>query len=104
MVPTYPKWVPSHVDDVMKTEMEMFNKRQDVEYYEIGIFDKNWEPVPFVSSYKLVRIRYLGHVKFDLYVRRADVGRAEYVCSQSKLRGGKGAETLLSSRICSRFK
>lgn len=104
MVPTYPKWGPSHVQGVLKTQMEMFNKRQDVEYYEVGVFDKDWKAVPFVSSYKLFRLKYLGHVKFDIYVRADDVDRAEYVCSKSKLRGGSSAETMLSSRICSRFK
>ena len=36
MVPTYPKLKPSHVEGVSKVEMELFNKRKDVEFYEIG--------------------------------------------------------------------
>ena len=47
MTPTYPKWRPSHLDNVYVTTMEMFNKRDDVEYYEIGIFDKDFKSVPF---------------------------------------------------------
>jgi hypothetical protein len=104
MTPTYPKLVPSHLDQVYKTTMEMFNKREDVEYYEIGVFDKEWNPIPFVTSYQVIRLKYLGHVTFDIYIRKADVSRAEYVCSKSKLRKDDSTRTAVSSRICSRFK
>lgn len=105
MTPTYPKLVPSHLDNVYKTTMEMFNKRQDVEYYEIGVFDADWNPIPFVTSYEIIRLRYLGHVSFDIYIRKKDIGRAEYVCSRSKLRKGiEETRTAVSSKICSRFK
>lgn len=104
MTPTYPKLTPSHLDNVYKTTMEMFNKRADVEYYEIGVFDKEWKPVPFVSSYTIIKLKYLGHVSFDIYIRKDDVSRAEYVCSLSKLRTDNTKRTAISSRICSRFK
>lgn len=103
MVPTYPKLTPS-MPGLLKTEMEMFNKRADVSFYEIGVFDKDWNPIPFVTSYKLLKIKYLGHVKFDVYIRENDVERAEYICSRSKLRNTAEKETLVSSKICSRFK
>ena len=48
--------------------MEMFNRRKDVEYYEIGVFDEEWKPVPFVTSYKILKLNYLSHVKFDVYM------------------------------------
>ena len=104
MTPTYPKLVPSHLDQVYKTTMEMFNKREDVEFYEIAVFDKEWNPIPFVTSYQIIRLKYLGHVTFDVYIRKDDVSRAEYVCSKSKLRKDDNARTAVSSRICSRFK
>ena len=50
MVPAYPIWKPSHVDGVVTTQLELFNKRQDVEWYEIAVFDKNWRTVPFVIT------------------------------------------------------
>ena len=56
MTPTYPKLEPSHLDGVYKTTMEMFNKREDVSYYEIGVFDKDKNPIPFVSSYKIIKM------------------------------------------------
>ena len=104
MTPTYPKLSPSHLDNVYKVTMEMFNKRQDVEYYEIDVFDKEWKPIPFVTSYQVIKLRYLGHVTFDVYIRKVDVSRAEYICSKSKLRKDGGSRTSVSSRICSKFK
>lgn len=104
MTPTYPKLAPSHLDNVYKTTMEMFNKREDVEFYEIGVFDENWNAIPFVTSYNIIKLRYLGHVAFDVYIRKDDVSRAEYICSKSKLRKDGNTKTAVSSRICSKFK
>jgi hypothetical protein len=104
MTPTYPKLRPSHLDGVYKTTMEMFNKRSDVEYYEIGVFDKDFKPIPFVTSYNIIKIKYLGKVTFDVYIRKADLGNARYICSRSKLRKIDTTKTAVSSRICSKFK
>jgi hypothetical protein len=104
MTPTYPKLRPSHIDEVYVTEMEMFNKREDIEFYEIGVFDSDWNKVPFVTSYQVIRLKYLGHVSFDVYIRKKDVSRATYVCSKSKLRKGSSDRAAISSKICSKFK
>lgn len=104
MTPTYPKLRPSHLDNVYVTTMEMFNKRQDVEFYEIGVFDEDFNPIPFVSKYTVIKLRYLGHVTFDVYIRKQDVGRATYVCSTSKLRKNDSVRTAVSSKICSKFR
>lgn len=104
MTPTYPKWTPSYVEGVWKTTLKMFNKRQDVEWYEIGVFDKEWKPINFVSQYRLFKMEYLAHVEFDVYVSSIDVHKAEYVCSKSKLRELSERKSMVSSRICSRFK
>ena len=103
MVPTYPRLEISHVDGLLKTTMKMFNKRADVEYYEVGVFDKNFEPVPFVTAYNVFKLEYLGHVTFDIYIRARDRERAVYVCSKSKLRKGSSTNTPISSKICSKF-
>jgi len=92
------------VDGVFKAEMELFNKRRDVEWYEIGVFDVDWKPVPFVSRYKVMRLKYLSHVQFDVYVSAPDVSTAEYVCSVSKLRESSDKKPMVATRICSRFK
>lgn len=104
MTPTYPKLRPSYLDNVYVTTMEMFNKRQDVEYYDIGVFDKDFKPIPFVSKYTVVKLKYLGHVTFDVYIRKSDVSNATYVCSTSKLRKDDTKRTAVSSKICSKFK
>lgn len=104
MVPTYPKLERSHLDGISRTTMAMFNKRADVEYYEIGVFDEDFNPIPFVTSYNVIKIEYLGRVTFDVYIRDIDVNKATYICSQSKLRKEDLSRTAISSRICSKFK
>lgn len=104
MVPTYPRLVPSHVDGLLKTTMKMFNKRADVEYYEVGVFDKDFNPVPFVTTYNVFKLEYLGHVTFDIYIRASDRDRVEYICSKSKIRKDSDTKTAISSKICSRVK
>lgn len=87
-----------------KTSMEMFNKRKEVEYYEIGVFDKDRRPVDFVSSYKILHLQYLEHVKFDIYIRKEDVKKVMYICSRSKLKAYDSKETVVASVICSKVK
>ena len=104
MVPTYPRLEVSHVDGLLKATMKMFNKRADVEYYEVGVFDKDFNPVPFVTAYNVFKLEYLGHVTFDVYIRAQDRDRAVYVCSKSKIRKDSTTKTAISSKICSKFK
>lgn len=104
MVPTYPELRPSYLDGVMVTELELFNKRNDVEYYEIAVFDENWNSVPFVTSYKILKLSYLDRIKFSVYIRSKDKDRAMYVCTKSRIRGESGPSTIISSMICSKFK
>ena len=104
MLPTYPRLTPSYVDDVMTVKMRMFNKRQDVQWYEIGVFDSKWEPVDFVTGYRILKVDYLSHVRFDVYIRRNDAPKAKYICSQSKLRREDYQGAVIASRICSKFR
>ena len=104
MTPTYPKLTPSAYDGIYKTTMKMFNKRVDIQYYEIGVFDKDFNTVPFVTSYSVLKIDYLSHVTFDIYIRENDLAKAVYVCSKSKVRIEDIRRTAVSSRICSKFK
>jgi hypothetical protein len=104
MTPAYPKLEQSHVSGVYKASLQMFNKRADVQFYEIGVFQEDWTPVPFVSAYTVLKLDYLGQVKFDVFIREADIKRAVYVCSKSKLRNDSSKATVVSSKICSKFK
>ena len=103
MLPTYPTLKPSYIDNIMQVQMRMFNKRQDVEWYEIGVFDADWDSVPFVTSYRILKVEYLSQVTFDVYIRENDAKRARYICSQSKLRRDDSEGTIIASRICSKF-
>lgn len=104
MVPTYPKLQISHIDGLLKTTMTMFNKRSDIEYYEVGVFNKDFEPIPFVTSYKVIKIPYLSTVTFEVYIRKQDKDNAVYICSRSKIRKEDAVRTAVSSRICSKIK
>ena len=86
MTPTYPKWEISGVDDVKKTTMRLWNSRENVRYYEIGLFSDDWKPIPFVTAYRILPVGYLKEVKFDVYITENNIKRARYVCSLSKLR------------------
>ena len=104
MVPTYPVLSPSHIDGLIKTRITLFNKRPEVEYYEIGVFTQDWKPLPFVSNYKVYMVPYLSTISFDIYLRDEDKYIVTYICSQSKLRKQPSTRTAVSSRICSKVK
>ena len=104
MTPTYPEWQVSYSGGIKKTTMELWNSREDVQYYEIGVFDDEWKPIPFVTSYKIMKVDYLSQVKFDVYIRENNIKDARYICSLSKLRSDDVSKTLLATQICSKFK
>ena len=104
MTPTYPKLETAHVPGVLKTKMKIFNRREDVSYYEIGVFDKDWNAIPFVTSYKVLQMDYLAHAEVDIYINEGDATRSEYICSKSKLKKDDVETSAIASRICSRIK
>jgi hypothetical protein len=104
MTPTYPEWKMSFIPSAKMTTMQIFNKRADVKWYQIGVFDKEWNSIPFVTRYKILNIKHLQRVKFDVYVNKTNADLAEYICSTSKLRGNDNFKPIVESRICSRFK
>ena len=104
MTPTYPKLEPSHVSGVYKAKMGILNRRKDVQFYEIGVFTEDWQPIPFVSAYRHLHLSYLQHLQFDVYIRISDIKRATYVCSKSEIRAENATGTAVASKICSRFK
>ena len=104
MTPTYPKWKMSFIPTAKMTTMQIFNKREDVQWYQIGVFNKDWEPIPFVTRYKIVNVKHLQRVRFDVYISNKNVQESKYICSTSKLRGNDNFKPIVESRICSRFK
>lgn len=102
--PTYPVFEPSFVDGVVGAKMELFNKRREVEYYELGVFSADWKPVSFVSQASIINIRYLETKRFTVYVRARDLPQVTYICTESRLRKEDVKDTVISSRICSKVK
>lgn len=100
--PTYPKFEPSFIEDIVVTTMTLFNKRSDVEYYEITVHDADWNLVPFASATKLVYIPYLGKESVEIYIREVDCDRIEYICTTSKQLLLDAPSSGIDSRICSK--
>ena len=103
MTPAYPVVKPSHVAGVVKVEMSLFNSREEIEWYQIELFDLNWTNIPFASSYRIINIGYKERKPFDVYIRKVDMDEAVYLCTTSKVRKTSKSRTLVSSKICSRF-
>jgi hypothetical protein len=80
----------------------LFNRREDVRFYEVQVFDEEWNEISFASEYKIVEIDYLTRKKIDVYVRRDT--NPVYVCTTSKLEKEKVTATVISSRVCSKIK
>lgn len=104
LTPTYPKMKPSYMDNVLVTTMRMFNKRIDVKYYELSVYDEEWNPLPFASQGRIIELDYLETKTFDVYIRETDFERAEFICTKSKLIRGDVISTGIASRVCSRIK
>jgi len=103
MTPAYPEVKPSHVTGVVKVEMSLFNSREEIQWYQIELFDLNWTNIPFASSYRIINIGYKERKSFDVYIRKADMDEAVYLCTTSKVRKSSKSRTLVTSRICSRL-
>ena len=102
--PTYPKLKTSYVEGVLYATMTLFNARTDVEYYQFGVFDAEWNKVPFAMPNKIMRFKHLEKKKVDIYIREKDSKDAVYICSKSKLVVDGGSRTSIISRICSKIK
>lgn len=103
-MPTYPKFEQSFVGGVLFTKMELFNKRSEVEYYEIQVFDADWNKAPFASEAKVVQVKYLETKRIDIYIRNEDILKTVYICTESKMLKQDSKYTIISSRVCSKIK
>lgn len=103
--PTYPKSSLSHVAGVLKVDMELFNSRADVDWYEISVYDKDWVPVKFVmDGDKIFNVPHLKKQNVKIYFRSKDIRNVDYICSKSKVLSNDKRVTVVSSRICSKLK
>ena len=83
--------------------MQLFNKRKEIEYYELSVYDANWKSLPFASESKIVKIQYLQTKDILVYIKKEDLKRVKYICSESKIQKENNQNTLVSSRICSKI-
>ena len=103
LTPTYPKFELSYVQGVLVTKMKLWNRREDVQYYEVSVVDKMWKEIPFASANKIMKIGYLETVTFEVYIKNEDRNRAEYICTTSKQLKEEVVSTGIKSMICSRI-
>jgi len=103
MTPAYPEVKMSHVKNVVKVEMSLFNSREEIKYYQVDLFDLNWMPIPFSTPYRIMKVDYKEHKAFDVYIRKRDLPEAVFLCTTSKVRKTNISRTLVSSTICSRL-
>lgn len=89
---------------VYKADLELFNSREEIEYYGISVYDKDWKPIPFASEDKLIKIDYLGRKSLVVYIRQQDKKRVKYICSKSKILADVKQTSVVASRICSKIK
>lgn len=104
LLPTYPVFATSFIEGIKVAKLELFNKRQDVKYYELGVFTEDWKPVAFASESKLILANYLDTKRINVYVRDRDLKNVVYICTESKLGKDNTQNTLISSRVCSKIK
>ena len=104
LTPTYPELKPSYVDGVSVTTMHLFNRRTDVEYYKIDVYDVDWNPIPYASSESTIQVEYLGHKYIDIYIRDSDKDIVEFICTTSRIVSSTIQSSGIKSRICSRVK
>jgi len=102
MVPAYLKLTPAPVDKVYMTSFKMFNKRNDVDYYSVSVYDQDWNRVPFASFDRVFKVEHLENKEIKIYIMEKDISNVTYVCTSSKLYPGEGAS--VTSRICSKVK
>lgn len=103
MTPAYPEVRPSHVAGVVRADMSLFNARNDVKYYQVEVFDEAWGNIEFSSPNRIMKVDHEERKDFTVYIRKADMDRAVYLCTTSKVVKGRGDKPMVASKICSRL-
>ena len=103
--PTYPKLETTHQSGVLKASMKLFNKRNDIRYYRVGVYDSEWNKVPFiVSGGNVINVEYLDTKRFDVYIQESNRDRVTYICTKSLTLQDGSTRSIMASRICSKVK
>lgn len=105
MVPTYPAWWnATEANGLLKTNLSIWNRRKDVTYYEIEVFDRNFNPMQFATQEKVIKVNYLQRKIFSIYIKIDDRDNVTYICTRSRLLKDDVQTSGVSSRICSKIK
>lgn len=105
LTPTYPSAAPSYMDGISKVMLTMFNRREDVKYYEIGVFDTEFNNIEFATTSKILEINYLQKKTFEIYFKNTNTNRIPvFICTTSKLEKENQTATMIESRVCSKIK
>jgi hypothetical protein len=104
LTPTYPELQQSHINGVYQTTMTLFNRRDDIEYYQVNVYDQEWNPVAFAVGQRIIRLGYLERTNFTLYIRDEDKNKVKYICTKSKIVKDDLQSAVVASRICSKIK
>lgn len=102
--PTYPELKQFHIVGLMRVRMYLFNSRKDISYYELGVFDENWNTLGFTPAKKILEVNYLEKKEIDIFIRAKDARRITYICSTSKIPRSQMTPSAVASRICSKVK
>lgn len=87
--------------------MKLYNSRGDVDYYQIQVFDEDFEPVKFAitgGQSNVVNVPHRKTVSVSIFVPSAESSRVVYICSRSMILKENKSASLLFSRICSKVK
>lgn len=104
LTPTYPKFESTFMNNIVMTQVELFNTRKEVNYYELTAFDKNWNPINFVTNDRIVKINHLETKKIDVYIKKSDLKNIGYICTESKFEKDRKQLYVVSTKICSKIK
>jgi hypothetical protein len=103
--PTYPKLETTHITGALKASMKLFNKRDDIRYYRVNVYDSEWNKIPFiVQGGKVINVEYLDTKRFDVYIQEKNRDRVTYICTKSLTLQDGSTKSIMASRICSKVK
>ena len=83
--------------------MQLLNRRKEINYYEVGLFDKDFNELDFTTLNKIIKIKYGEKKDFDVYLRKSDLYKAVYICTASKILISNKSRAVVSSIVCSKL-
>lgn len=102
--PTYPKLLNTYVEGVKVINMNIFNSREEISWYSINVYDKDWNSIAFASSSKLINLEHLERKNIEIFIQDKDKDIVTYICSKSKILASVKEPAIIMSRICSKIK